>query len=288
MTDNRKTTMTDAGDATIPSLPPLYRSLVALDRHRHDSTVIVPHESYGFAAETILVPVTADEAALAQADYPIVFMATTKPMPVVLTGLPGQKNRFVDANGRWKAGSYIPAYLRRYPFLLVRNPRNAESLALCFDPSAECISERPGEGNLFDKGEPSQTTQAAIRFCKDFEIVARRTEALMTELSALDLLVDGQIRLGRPEGEPVGVQGFRVVSEARLRALSDTDLGNLLRSGALGFIYAHLFSLRHLQQMVATGAPAANERTKPSLRGGDGYRESGAETRHRDRADASL
>src|SRR3546814_3632968 len=75
-------------------------------------------------------------------------------------GLHEGMNLFVDAEGRFRGESYIPAYLRRYPFLLARLRPDSEELSLCFDPSSGIISAE-GEGDpLFSEGQPSETTRS--------------------------------------------------------------------------------------------------------------------------------
>jgi len=45
------------------------------------------------------------------------------------------------------------------------------------------------------------------------------------------------------------LQGFAVVDEKRLTALDDKQLGELMRTGYLGWIYAHLISLGNVHRL---------------------------------------
>ena len=54
-----------------------------------------------------------------------------------------------------------------------------------------------------------------------------------------------------PEGgEPLSLQGVQVVDEPKLVALADDQVLPLFRSGELGWIYAHLASLRNVQRLT--------------------------------------
>ena len=43
-------------------------------------------------------------------------------VPVAILGLRGAANQFVNSEGAWREGKYIPAYVRRYPFILMESP----------------------------------------------------------------------------------------------------------------------------------------------------------------------
>src|SRR3546814_9694376 len=147
-------------------------------RRRHTRCALVT----GVQTCALPISLTVDEFVLAQRDYPIIFTSGPNPVPLALMGLHEGMNLFVDAEGRFRGESYIPAYLRRYPFLLARLRPDSEELSLCFDPSSGIISAE-GEGNpLFSDGQPSETTKAILNFCEQFEQSGARTAALIAEI----------------------------------------------------------------------------------------------------------
>ena len=55
---------------------------------------------------------------MAAAYYPIVFSDESVPIAAVV-GLRNDSNLFVDSQGQWLADESLPAYVRRYPFILM-------------------------------------------------------------------------------------------------------------------------------------------------------------------------
>ncbi|HEV7268078.1 MAG TPA: SapC family protein [Falsiroseomonas sp.] len=94
-----------------------YRSVVPVNFQRHKDWSVKTGESYAFAAEVNSVPVTAVEFAPAAAEYPVVFAGNEDAVfPAVILGARTNENLYVDAEGKW-LGRYIPAFVRRYPFV---------------------------------------------------------------------------------------------------------------------------------------------------------------------------
>jgi hypothetical protein len=95
----------------------LYVRPVALDRDRHAARKLNPPADLGFTAGAAVVPLLSAEFTHAAREYPIVFVRGVEQelIPVVLTGVPGGHNVYVDDASRWNA-RYVPAYVRRYPF----------------------------------------------------------------------------------------------------------------------------------------------------------------------------
>lgn len=247
---NAKTIRKQTKMSEPPALPLLYKSLEPLNSRAHADIAFRRSERYDFAAAATAVPIALAEAARAQAHYPIVFSRGEKPLPIAVTGLPESGNRFIDEDGRWKEGAYVPAYVRRYPFMLARTDPASDTLSLCFDPTAECVETAAGKGNLFDGDEPSAIVQPILGLCKEVEAAARQTEAVMEKLIALELLTDGQAQVREGERPLANFGGFQIVSEEKLHKLADGDIAALLRSGAMPLIYAHLLSLRHLTELA--------------------------------------
>ncbi|WP_448968297.1 SapC family protein, partial [Klebsiella grimontii] len=92
-------------------------------------------------------PLTVEEFPQAARHFPIIFSTGESPVPLALMGLNEGVNTFVDGEGNVDPGIYLPAYARRYPFMLAKLQPESEELSLCFDPSADLIGP-------FDEGEP--------------------------------------------------------------------------------------------------------------------------------------
>src|SRR5690606_23806240 len=100
--------------------PAFFKNVVPLNRDRHRRLKLRMDGRATFAAGTHFVPLAAVELYEAARDYPIVFTGSEDASPVAILGLRAGENLFIDANGRWANGTYVPAFVRRYPFILSR------------------------------------------------------------------------------------------------------------------------------------------------------------------------
>lgn len=240
--------------ALTDGLPALYREVVPLTPERHRGLSFVRDTGYEFAARTHTFPITVDEFQAVQRDYPILFTTGERPAPAVLLGLDPQHNPYVGADGRWKDGSYIPAYVRRYPFLLIRHSRESDNFVLCVDRAAPHLNGSSDRltSLLFDDAGATTLTRQVMQFCVGYEQALERTRVFGEELARLGLLVEPTIRLSKA-GRSVDLTGFRVISQERLNKLDDATLARLVRSGALAAIHAHIFSMQGLGQLESVG-----------------------------------
>ncbi len=230
-----------------------YVSPEPLSKEAHANLGIKNLEApYAFTARTHLVPVTVTEFGPASLCYPIIFVGAEK-TPVAVMGVNADENLFVDEKGAYAADAYLPAYIRRYPFVLA-NDTAAQRMVVCIDSKAPMIGENP-DAPFFENGEPSAYTKGAIDFCNNFEQEAQRTLSFVGLLKELDLFEDKTATYsppgpdGRP-GEPQVIAQYQGVSEAKLNALPADKLKELATNGALSQIYAHLVSLLGWDRLI--------------------------------------
>lgn len=235
-----------------PGLPLFYNELQPLSSNSHGSWKARRMDSAPFLSKFHAVPVTVEEFALAQRYYPIVFSVGENPVPLALMGLNEGVNVFVDDEGKFINEAYVPAYIRRYPFMLARLRPDTDELSLCFDPTAEAIGEFDEGDSLFDDNQPSETTKQILGFCENFEQAGLQTGAFMKELADNKLLMDGEVAI-QPEGaeQPFVYRGFQMVSEDTLKNLRGDVARKMIQSGMLPLIYAHLFSLSLVRDVFA-------------------------------------
>jgi hypothetical protein len=239
--------------APTQELPLLYNALEPLNSGQHANMKIRRIDNAPAMGAANAIPATVDEFALLQRHYPIVFSTGGEPVPLALMGLNEGTNAFLDATGLPHDSSiYIPAYLRRYPFLLARLRPDSDELSLCFDPKSGAIGEFDDGEPLFDGTEPSEATKAVLAFCEQFETAGQRTAAFIQELVKSDLLMDGEVAI-QPEGapQPFVYRGFRMVDEEKLRELRGDELRKMNQNGMLALIYAHLFSLSQIREVFS-------------------------------------
>ena len=234
-------------------LPLFYNALEPLNLEQHGQMKVRAITSMPELGRTHAVPLTVDEFALVQRHYPIVFSVGDAPVPIGLMGLNEGVNVFLDENGRaTDANLYIPAYLRRYPFLLAKLRPESDELSLCYDPTSGAVGDFPEGEQLFDGDQPSAATQAILQFCEQFEAAGLRTNAFLEDLQKTDLLMDGEVAI-QPEGfeQPFVYRGFRMVDEEKVRNLRGDELRKMNQNGMLPLIYAHLFSLTQMRDVFA-------------------------------------
>jgi hypothetical protein len=234
-------------------LPLFYNDLQPLSSDLHADYKIRRADSAPFMARQHAVPLTVEEFPLVQRFLPIVFSVGDDPVPLALMGLNEGVNVFFDAEGRLKDQSqafYIPAYIRRYPYMLARLRPDAEELSLCFDPTADTIGAFDEGEPLFADGKPTEIVQQVLKFNEDFEIAGQKTTAFMKELKDLGLLMDGEVAIS-PEGseQPYIYRGFQMVDENKLNEMRGDQLRKIVQNGMLPLIYAHLFSLGLMREI---------------------------------------
>ncbi|MGD8350448.1 MAG: SapC family protein, partial [Gammaproteobacteria bacterium] len=97
-----------------------YKEAIPVSKEQHAAYSIDTTQDYRFASAVNSVPLTAAEFPFAARDFVIVFAGPEIPMPAAILGVQQDKNLFVAEDGHWQ-GRYIPAFVRRYPFVFSSN-----------------------------------------------------------------------------------------------------------------------------------------------------------------------
>lgn len=226
----------------------LYKDIKALNRDEHKSLKIKPADDCAFAAQTHLVPLAGLEFYQAARHYPIVFIGEGEQlMPIALLGLKEGHNSYLDENNQWQANTYIPAFVRRYPFVLAQDDK--DNFTVCFDAAYNGWNEAEGRELFAEDGVNSAYLDEMLQFLQNFTFEMERTRQLVTKLTELELLVPRTLQLTHPSGESFVLRDFQAVDEERFAKLSDEQVLDLHKSGFLGWIYAHLMSLGNANQL---------------------------------------
>jgi hypothetical protein len=234
-----------------------YQHLVPINAQRHALSCIDTRKGFEYARHAQAVMIVASEFTLVSRDYPIVFIPDgDADIPVALLGLRTEQNLFVNDAGEW-ARMYIPAYVRRYPFILSGNPGDSQ-LVVCIDEACTGFGQDKGERLFLDDGSQSPYLQANIRFLQQYQRDAEQTRQLMRQIRSAGLLEPMEANVEINGGMKLQVQGFLTVNRARLKALDGETLAGLHRSDALELIYQHLASLNMFNQLVDRFAAVAN------------------------------
>lgn len=230
-----------------------YERPVPLNRTEHKDLRIKPIPNLKFAGGVHSVPLTGVEFPSAARDLPILFGGVTAADagPMVLLGLRQSENLYVNETGQWEANVYIPAFVRRYPFVLAEKPAGTEGddFTVFLDEAYEGFGTVEGERLFKEDGSETELLSNAVKFLGEFQQHITRTQWFMEQLRKHDLLEPRNIRLEKKDGQSINLNGLFVVNEDKLRQLDEKTTHEFLREGVLGWIYAHLLSLSNIDRV---------------------------------------
>ncbi|WP_433925850.1 SapC family protein [Stenotrophomonas nematodicola] len=233
--------------AAAPTGPLFYRQTVPLSAEAHANWRLRT-ESASFAAGTNSLPVVVGEFGSIAQFYPILFTGK-EAVPLAAVGL-AKDNLFVT-DGYWAADHYVPAYVRRYPFVFIQTD-DPQNYVLGLDAEAEQVNQGDSdEGQpLFENGEPTELVNAAMRFCGDFTREHELTRQFSAALIEQGLLVDRSIDVTLSTGAQMSINGFRVVDVEKFSKLPDALVVAWHRNGWLALVHHHLSSLARFNALV--------------------------------------
>ncbi|HEY8586464.1 MAG TPA: SapC family protein [Rhodanobacter sp.] len=236
-----------------------YEHPVPLNRVAHKDLHMKTVPNVKFAMNVHSVPLTGVEFGIAARDLPILFAgtSTTNAGPVALLGLRQNENLFVDASGQWSRETYIPAFVRRYPFVLAEKPADQEGddFTVYLDEKYEGFNPTEGARLFKEDGSDSEMLTNAVNFLGEFQQNVARTKWFMEQLNKYDLLETRTVTLQKPDtdgvkGKSINLNGLFVVSEEKLQALDEKTTHKFLHEGMFGWIYAHLMSLTNIDRLA--------------------------------------
>jgi hypothetical protein len=236
-----------------------YERPVPLNRTEHKDLHLKAVPNAKFAMNAHSVPLTGAEFGIAARDLLIVFAGNdiADAGPVALLGLRLNENLYIDADGKWAANTYVPAFVRRYPFILAEKPAGQEGddFTVFLDEHYEGFNATEGERLFKEDGTDTEMLTNAVGFLGEFQQNVTRTKNFMKMLNTHGLLEPRNVRLQKDakdgqEGKAINLNGLFVVNEDKLRALDEKTTHELMREGALGWIYAHLLSLANIDRLA--------------------------------------
>jgi hypothetical protein len=234
-----------------------YEHPVPLNRTEHKDLRLKGVPNMKFAMTTHSVPLTCAEFAPAARDLMIVFAGADAASagPIALLGLRENENLYIDASGQWVPNTYIPAFVRRYPFVLGEKPPGQEDgdFTVFLDDGYEGFNAVEGERLFNEDGTDTAMLTNAVGFLSEFQQNIERTRSFMQQLVKHDLLEPRNVQLRKGEadsGQGITLNGLFMVTEEKLRALDEKATHELMREGVLGWIYAHLLSLANIDRLA--------------------------------------
>jgi len=238
----------------------VYERAVPISSERHRDWSVLSRGNFGFARDVNSVPLLAAEFIAAATDHAIVFAGDDNVVfPSVILGMRDNENGNVAEDGTW-IGGYIPAFLRRYPFVFARS-EDGKTFTLCMDEEFEGFNKDGKGERLFDAdGKRTQYLESILTFTREYQSLFDRTQIFCNRLKEHGLLDAGQAQFNLPDGESAQLGGFYTINRAKLKALPAETLAEMLSTDELELCYVHLQSLNNLTPMARR---MANEAAAP-------------------------
>jgi hypothetical protein len=233
----------------------IYQNPRPLDAGRDADLKVREITDLSFSRHVNTIPINLVEFAAVARHYPIGFVGE-EATPMAIVGLQ-KENLFLDKDGRWKAGLYVPAFVRRYPFIFA-NTKAENQYSLCIDDTPRAVARDEGRP-LFEDGRPSALTNQALEFCRSFHQAAEATDAFAAAIKASGLLVDRQADARLTAGATYTLKGFKSVDPEKLRKIPAKTLGQWNDKNWLAPLYAHLQSMTNwntLVDLIAAAGPS--------------------------------
>lgn len=239
----------------------MFKKLVPVSRERHLNTKVTPATGFGFARNFHIASVMVHEFVRASAIYPIVFLedkANDEFRPVVLLGLDGGENLFIDATDKWNA-SYVPAIIRRYPFALAGSAEGGQ-FTVCIDEESALVSETTGEALFDEKGEATLVIENVKRYLGELQQMEAFSRQFARYFAERNLFTPLNMRVRQRE-QVKDISGCYVINEERINNLSNERFLELREMRYLAPIYAHLNSLAQIDRLVMLKSDAGDNPT---------------------------
>jgi hypothetical protein len=247
---NPASSVTDEKNNPQGNVPLFFERPVPLELPRHAKAGLFPSRDYSFTASTNSLLINGVEFVEAAKNYPIIFTLGESPIPAVILGLEGQ-NYFVDKEGGWQEDSYIPAYVRKYPFIFM-DMVGQNQFALCIDEAAPHfkIDGGPDTLPLYEGNKPSALTTNALEFCTAYHNHHIMTRSFSEALKKANLLIPSQSNAILFNGRKIDLGGFQIIDEKKFNALPDKTILEFRKKGYLPLIYFALMSATHWNKLA--------------------------------------
>ena len=236
------------------NMPLFYKDPMPLDAKKHSELSLKENYGFSYTEGVNAGPINLIEMPQVCHFYPIAFSPDGRATPVAILGLRDGENLFLGEDKKsWAANTYIPAYIRRYPFIF-SELQDSDQLTLCVDQNEDIIDPSGSGQRFFDaESKPTELANNALEFCKSYHAAAQQTLAFSAAIAESGILIDREAQLNISGNKRIKFSGFQIIDEKKLSEIDDKTFLEWRSKGYLPFIYAHLFSgaqWQHLSQML--------------------------------------
>ena len=211
--------------------------------------------NYSFVKTELMVPIFSFELLDAVSQIPLVFKRNNESIQLYgLMGLEENTNLFVDQRGLWRS-RFMPAALKSFPFRIVNVKEKGEVMLVLDDESWFDVKSK--NNAIFNEdGSHTSLLEGYIKLLRDIRIcqteISKACE-LMEKFGLLEPFCltlkneDGRLRV---QGTPTEEGGILRIRTKTFDDLDEKKFNELRKCGALAFIYAHLFSMSALTELL--------------------------------------
>lgn len=227
----------------------MFKSIVPIVEKNHRNLKVKKIDNFDFCKDLHLSSVMVHEFSRVSSIYPIIFLEDKDKdefTPVVMLGLETGENLFIK-DGVWNA-SYIPAIIRKYPFILANSGKD-ETYTICIDEESEFLNEEEGE-ELFDKkGKSSKTMENIKQFLTELQQMDNFSSVFCKYFQEKNMFTPLNMKV-KIKNELKNVSGAYILNEDRLNNLSNESFLDMREKQYLPAVYAHLNSLAQIERLV--------------------------------------
>ena len=242
----------------------MYETVAAINATAHGDVSVALISGLEFSRQLTSAPVLAAEFGAAASDMAIVFTGDDDVLvPVALLGIKENENLYLNDDAKW-TGRYVPAFLRRYPFIFARG--EDDTMTLCIDEEYEGLRVDGRGERLFDSdGNRTQYLDTMLNFVTQYQRQHLVTQEFCNRLSALDLLEPASLSSTDEAGEVRRLVGFKVINRQKFKTIEDSILSEMFRSDELELCYLHMHSLQNFGIQLRSTITAATKDEASSL-----------------------
>jgi hypothetical protein len=238
-------------DAASSSMPLFFSKPTVISFEEHARSGVRNDITTAFAATTNSIPLTAIDIAEAAKYYPIVFTQTDPVIAVAIVGLEDQ-NYFVGDSGKWTEGSYVPSYVRKYPFVFMESP-DSDQLTLCIDEAAVTADPKLCGPTFYEGEQPSAFTKSVLDFCASYQEQHQYMSEFCAMLKARDMLTPQRSDVELANGKAIHLGGFQMINPDKFKALTEAEAFEWYKRGYLALAYYIMQSHSNWRNLLELG-----------------------------------
>ena len=225
----------------------MYKNVKILNPKEHSFFKFKAIDNLFFVKDMNIIPIGFSEIKLLCCDFPIVIVGEENNLTLaILTG--HKKNSAIDENGQWIGGDYIPAFIKRYPFIFVENPEK-KTLHFGFDMESGCFSSPEGE-KLFDiNGNPSKTVTTFMKFLESYGKEMQLTTNILNAIYKLNILEQAQYNIKEEGKDEENIGGFMVFNKEKIAKLDRKSYVELAKNNWYEMIELEILSLKNIKNI---------------------------------------